>query len=298
MKDFRNIITSLLLLCALFIQAKDYKVNEIPLVHLQDRTQYVSNPDQLLNAESILSINQTLAVLEEQTGIQVLVAVVSGIEGGDCFDFAMKLGERAGVGQKERDNGLIILLSTEERCVQFVTGYGIEGTLTDALCKRIQSKYMLPYFKDDNWNQGMVEGIQAIAQMLDGSMENVDDEDEEELIAVLIFIFLFLGIIGIIIYLANRPPKCTQCGKRHTKLTSTKVLEDTRNYTRVRQTYQCEDCGHIFTILKRIDKVNSTDGSRGGGIHGGYGGRTMGGGFGGGSYGGGRFGGGGAGSRF
>lgn len=298
MKVFRYILSTLIIFCALCVEAKEYTVDDIPLVHLQDRTQYVSNPDELLNTEAIASINQTLGTLEEQTGIQVLVAVVSGIEGGDCFDFAMKLSERAGVGQKGRDNGLVILLSTEERCIQFVTGYGIEGTLTDALCKRIQSKYMLPYFSDDNWSQGMVEGIQAIAQVLDGSMENVEDEEEDELIAVFIVIFIFIAIIVFATYLASRPPKCTQCGKRHTKLTSTKVLEDTKNYTRIRKTYQCNDCGHIFTVLSKIDKVNASGGNGGGRIHGGFGGSSMGGGFSGGSYGGGRFGGGGAGSRF
>ena len=56
------------------------------------------------------------------------------------------LGQETGVGQKERDNGLVILLSTDERCVQFATGYGLEGILPDAICKRIQNRYMLPYF--------------------------------------------------------------------------------------------------------------------------------------------------------
>ena len=57
------------------------------------------------------------------------MVAVTGIEGGDCFDFAHRLGQETGVGQKERDNGLVILLSTDERCVQFATGYGLEGDI-------------------------------------------------------------------------------------------------------------------------------------------------------------------------
>ena len=132
------------------------------MVHLQNRTRYVSNPDGILSSTAVTTMDSILYALEQKTGIQTLVVAVTGIEGGDCFDFAHRLGQETGVGQKERDNGLVILLSTDERCVQFATGYGLEGILPDAICKRIQNRYMLPYFKDNNWNAGMVAGIRAV----------------------------------------------------------------------------------------------------------------------------------------
>ena len=110
------------------------------MVHLQDRTRYVSNPDNILSASAVATMDSILFALEQKTGIQTLVVAVTGIEGGDCFDFAYRLGKEMGVGQKERDNGLVILLSTDERCIQFATGYGLEGVLPDAICKRIQSR--------------------------------------------------------------------------------------------------------------------------------------------------------------
>lgn len=67
---------------------------------------------------------------------------------------------------------MVILLVTDQRCIQFYTGYGLEGVLPDAICKRIQTKYMIPYLKDGNWNAGMVAGLKATCQVLDGSMEN------------------------------------------------------------------------------------------------------------------------------
>lgn len=119
------------------------------------------------------------------------MVAVTGIEGGDCFDFAHRLGQETGVGQKERDNGLVILLSTDERCVQFATGYGLEGILPDAICKRIQNRYMLPYFKDNNWNAGMVAGIRAVNGYLDGSMENIgNDESEDDPLEFIIIFFV------------------------------------------------------------------------------------------------------------
>jgi len=173
MRKLTFLLTFFMLLGSVQLQAKEYAIKDIPMVHLQNRTRYVSNPDSILSSTAVTTMDSILYALEQKTGIQTLVVAVTGIEGGDCFDFAHRLGQETGVGQKERDNGLVILLSTDERCVQFATGYGLEGILPDAICKRIQNRYMLPYFKDNNWNAGMVAGIRAVNGYLDGSMENI-----------------------------------------------------------------------------------------------------------------------------
>ena len=146
MRKVLSILFGLILLINVPLLAKKYTIQEIPMVHLQDRTRYVSNPDNILTPSTVSDIDHILYALEQKTGIQVLVVAVSGIEGGDCFDFAYRLGKENGVGQKERNNGLVILLSTEERCIQFATGYGLEGVLPDAICKRIQNRYMVNHF--------------------------------------------------------------------------------------------------------------------------------------------------------
>ena len=153
MRKILFILTFIGLLGGFSLQAKEYTVKEIPMVHLQDRTRYVSNPDGILSPSSVATMDSILYALEQKTGIQTLVVAVTGIEGGDCFDFAYRLGKEMGVGQKERDNGLVILLSTDERCVQFATGYGLEGVLPDAICKRIQSRYMVEHLGKDDWDK-------------------------------------------------------------------------------------------------------------------------------------------------
>ena len=92
----------LLLGCLLTVslQAKECQVKDIPLVHLQDARRYVSNPDGILSPEAVAVMDTTLFALERQTGIQTLVVAVEQIEGGDCFDFAFRLGQENGVGQK------------------------------------------------------------------------------------------------------------------------------------------------------------------------------------------------------
>lgn len=277
-------------------EAKVYKVSEVPMVHLQDRTRYVSNPDGILSGQAVAVIDSMLFALEEQTGIQVLVAVLTGIEGGDCFDFAHRLGQENGVGQKGRDNGLVVLLSTEERCVQFATGYGLEGVLPDAMCKRIQQRYMVEHFADDDWNTGMVEGMRAVCGVLDGSMENPAEDDEGDMIALAIFaVFVFCGI-GLIAFAVWYGNRCPQCGKHDIARVDSRVVERHGSMYVRETTYKCNKCGHVFV---RKDSIGNSGGhgSRGGMIIGG-GGFSRGGGFGGGSFGGGSFGGGGAGSRF
>ena len=272
------------------------------MVHLQDRTRYVSNPDGILSASAVATMDSILHSLEQKTGIQTLVVAVTGIEGGDCFDFAHRLGQEWGVGQKERNNGLVILLSTDERCVQFATGYGLEGVLPDAICKRIQSRYMVEHLGKNDWDTGMVAGIRAVNGYLDGSMENIGGEEDGDDTALIIFLVLFIGgIVGIIAIVAHFGNQCPKCKKRHAlQRVSSQVVSRKMGVVTTEVTYLCKYCGHRVTMKEQSSDPNFR-GPRSGGptiFMGGGGFGRGGGGFSGGSFGGGSFGGGGAGSRF
>ena len=301
MRKLLFIITFICLLGEISVQAKEYTIKEIPMVHLQDRTRYVSNPDNILSPSAVATMDSILYALEEKTGIQTLVVAVTGIEGGDCFDFAYRLGKEMGIGQKERNNGLVILLSTDERCIQFATGYGLEGVLPDAICKRIQSRYMVEHLGKDDWDAGMVAGIRAVNGYLDGSMENIGNEENDNDMALIIFLVLFLGgIVGIITIVAIFGNRCPKCKKRHAlQRVSSHEISRKHGVITSEVTYLCKYCGH-----RHVTKEQSSDpnfrGPRGGStiFMGGGGFGRGGGGFSGGSFGGGSFGGGGAGSRF
>lgn len=296
----RKLLLILSLFVTLYGQAKEYTIQEIPMVHLQDRTRYVSNPDGILSTYAVATMDSILYALEEKTGIQTLVVAVTGIEGGDCFDFAYQLGEKMGVGEKGRDNGLVVLLSTDERCIQFATGYGLEGVLPDAICKRIQNRYMVQHLGKDDWDTGMVEGIRAINGYLDGSMENIDNEeaDNTPLFIIMGVIFgSFVLIVIIVIFFANQCPKCKK--RQALQRISSHVISRKHGVITSEVTYICKHCGHHVTKKEQTGDPNYR-GPRGGNtiFMGGGGFGRSGGGFGGGSFGGGHFGGGGAGSRF
>ena len=238
--------------------------------------------------------------LEEKTGIETVVAVLPSIGEVDCFDFAHELLNTWGVGKKGVDNGLVILLVTDQRCIHFYTGYGLEGDLPDAICKRIQSEYMIPYLKDNDWNRGMYAGIQAVYARLHNGEMNVGAGNEEESSKDFYLGLLLLGAIFFSsIFISRNANKCPKCGKHKLQRIDSRVLSHSNGIKKEEVTYKCKNCGHVIT---RIQKTHG-DNYRGGGFNGPIGGGGsfgggFGGGFSGGSFGGGSGGGGGAGSRF
>lgn len=279
-----------------------YTPDNLPNVHLQNKTRYTTDPENILTPEARNSIDRMLYQLEQKTGIQSVVAVVPSIGEEDCFDFCHQLLNKWGVGQKGKDNGLIILLVTDQRCIQFYTGYGLEGPLPDAICKRIQTRDMIPYLKDERWSEGMEAGIRATCAHLDGSAPvgapDQESDGSPSPLLLLLGVFGLLGVallIGIIAqYAASRCPKC---GQHKLQRTSSRLIAHRAGIKTEEVTYVCQNCKH--QVVRRQQSYDENYRGRGGSgpvIFGGGGGFS-GGGFGG-SFGGGSGGGGGAGSRF
>ena len=288
------------LLCG-FISAKVYKPADITPVHLQDRDRYTSNPDGILSDQAVARIDAAFRTVEDSTGIQTLVAVVTDIDPDDCFEFAHQLAEKVGVGRSSSNNGLVILLSTGERCIQFATGYGVEGVLPDAICKRVQERYMNAHFANNEWDEGMVAGAEALRDiLLKGEYDDDDDEDLSAIAVLCVFLGMMLLIIGLVVAVDRKSRKCPNCGKIALKQVGISTISKQNGVKKELLTFKCSHCGFI-TSRNRTSYYSTGTGSRGSGPHigGGFGGGGFsGGGHIGGSYGGGHFGGGGAGSRF
>lgn len=278
---------------ALGVSAKQYGIDNIQMVHLLDSTRYVCNPCNVLSWEHVAVMDQMLDVLEDSTGIEVVVIAVDSLANHDCYETAIRIGQKYGVGKKSLNNGLVILLSTVERCVQFSTGSGLEGVLPDVICKRIQRECMIPYFSRGEWSEGMLEGVKATYEVLQGSMTWSEEPGEDSLMdkIFVLFFFLFLPVIAIREWWKSK--KCPNCGKHKlTRVETLRIYEDS-HVRKYQDIYLCKACGDKTTRLRTVYKESHS--SRGGGFGGGFGG---GGGFSGGHFGGGHFGGGGAGSRF
>lgn len=157
--------TLLVFICSVSASQAQSTVQSIPNQKLLNGS-YVSNPDKILEDGIVAQIDTLLKSLEKKTTVQVAVVVVQSIGQADIFDFAQQLFVTWGVGQKENDNGLLLLFVNDQRTIRFHTGYGLEGVLPDVVCKRIQRDFMVPEFKNGNYNAGMLAGLQQVNKIL------------------------------------------------------------------------------------------------------------------------------------
>lgn len=292
-------VATLLLLVAAPCMARGYRTSEVPNVQLLDRTRFVSNPDGILSQEAVARIDRICDSLRQARLAEVAVVAVREIRSDDVFSFAIKLFTEWGVGREAGDNGLGILLVEEMREIRFVTGDGLEGVLPDALCKRIQLNYMLPWFRRGDYSRGMVEGVEAVAQVLQGADPLPEEEGEGEIWVILLFaIGLPMLFLLLVWYLAVR---CPRCHRPSLQLKDQQVTHS-KSFRLTQYTYVCKHCGKVVKREKN-EYLHSDNNHRGGGVGGPFiggfgGGRGFGGGSIGGGFGGGHFGGGGAGSRW
>ena len=107
---------------------------DIPNVHKANRTRYVSNPDGVLSRQAEERLDSLLGAVWQATSAEVVVVAVDSIEGADIDSFATELFSLWGIGKKDNDNGLLILISRGDRRATLRTGYGLEGVLPDAVC--------------------------------------------------------------------------------------------------------------------------------------------------------------------
>ena len=286
-------------------EARPYNVEEIPNVQLSNRYKFTSNPDGILSQTAVARIDSICYDLRHRGIAQTAVVAVAEIDSDDVFEFAYELFSKWGVGSKS-NSGIGILLVEEAREIRFVTGYGVEGALPDAICKRIQTQYMLPYFRSGDYSSGMVAGVEAIRSVLNGSELDAGGNDdyissEEEPVFGIIAFFALMMIGGmVILYLAIRASqRCPNCKEIALQKDSARVISRNFGATTYEDTYICAKCGTV--VKRKRQDYDSSHNNRGGGgpiIMGGGGfGRGGGGSFGGG-WGGGSFGGGGAGSRW
>ena len=297
----------ILLLLVFFYTAADarpYSVEEIPNVQLSNRYKFTSNPDGILSQAAVARIDSICYDLRHRGIAQTAVVAVAEIDSDDVFEFAYELFSLWGVGSKS-NSGIGILLVEEAREIRFVTGYGVEGVLPDAICKRIQMQYMLPYFRNGDYSSGMVAGVEAIRAVLNGSELDAGGNDdyiasEDEPVFGIIAFFSLLMIGGmIILYLAIRASqRCPNCKEIALQKDSARVISRNFGATTYEDTYICAKCGTV--VKRKRQDYDSSHNNRGGGgpIIMGGGGFGRGGGSFGGGWGGGSFGGGGAGSRW
>jgi uncharacterized protein len=120
----------------------------------------------VLSRETRDDIQRIGKSLEDQTTAQVVVVTVSSLNGEDIDSYAYELFKRWGIGQKGKDNGVLILNAVSERQLRIEVGYGLEGALTDIETAEIRTEYMNPYLKENDFDRGMLYGFTAVVKVV------------------------------------------------------------------------------------------------------------------------------------
>lgn len=182
----------------------------------EDRvTDYTSR----LDRQQTTAIESLIARYEKDTTNQIAVAIFESLKGENLEDFSIRLAEQWKIGQKEKDNGVILLIFLNDRKLRIEVGYGLEGSLTDAMSNTIINSVIVPYFKKGQYEKGILVGVASIMKVISpeydianaaqpqqaynqyaGTSQQVDAAPLARLIILVVLILLFIDSVRYMMY--------------------------------------------------------------------------------------------------
>jgi len=157
----------------------------------------------LLSEGQKRDLEQKLIRYSDSTSTQIVIAIISSTEGENITYLGAQWGQKWGIGQEAEDNGILVLLAKDDRKIAINTGYGVEGSLTDAMSRRIIENVIIPQFKQDDYYGGLNKGADAIFQILNGEFQEDRSFDENPGFPFEAFLPIIIFIV-ILIILSNR----------------------------------------------------------------------------------------------
>ena len=127
---------------------------------------YVNDYAGVLTANTKKIIMDANIELQQKTGAQIVIVTVQSLEGKSIESYATELFRKIGIGESKKNNGVLLLCSTGDREFRIEVGYGLEGALTDGKTGRIQDEYIIPYLKNNNYDEGIKNGFAAILDVV------------------------------------------------------------------------------------------------------------------------------------
>lgn len=160
----------------------------------------------VLSPGQVSALEQKLRAYEDSTSTQIAIVIDKSLEGDDAFEYSFRLAQAWGIGQKDKDNGVLIYVAQAERKIRIVTNVGVQGFLTDALSKRIIETTITPAFKQGDFYGGLDGAVNDIIKVGAGEYTN-DAKDKSAGGGGISFFILLLIIVAVIVMfsvLSNR----------------------------------------------------------------------------------------------
>jgi len=177
----------------------------------------------VIDSANFIVISDSLKNLYTYNKSQVVVITVNSLDGMLIEDYCQKVFDSWGIGDKETNNGVLIVIKPKtddspegKGQVRIQTGYGAEGALPDLLCKRLQTDSMIPAFKENNYGLAVRKAVSAIVPIMKGEYpkdcaaflkEQKEKEESDARIAVIVYAIVYLLIFGSVWFYYFMPNK-------------------------------------------------------------------------------------------
>jgi len=186
------ILTALLFLFTIPLSfADDFPERSNTLV-----TDYTST----LGPQEQMALEQKLVAFNDSTSTQIAIVILGSVGGYDISDYSVQLFNKWKIGQEKKNNGVLILVAKEDRKMWITTGYGIEGVLPDALCRRIVDRDIRPNFRANNFYGGLDQATSSIMSIVKGEFTAEDylkrgKRQGTPWFPILLFFIIFIVVI-------------------------------------------------------------------------------------------------------
>lgn len=163
------------------------------------------------------ALEKKLVAFNDSTSIQISIVTITDLGPYDISDYAFQLGEKWGIGIKQKNNGILIVAAKQQREVFIATGYGVEDVLPDAICKRIVERIIIPNFKNGNFYGGFDKATDEIIARTSGKFEGEKTSATDKKIplwAIILFIVLLIILLSNINHTGNSGGTITGRGFR------------------------------------------------------------------------------------
>lgn len=147
----------LVLLSILIISLNSFGATDYPKSY-----NFVNDYSDVIDDNLEKELNTLSKNLKDKTGAEIVVAVVKSLDGQEVEEYANNLFRTWGIGDKEKNNGVLLLVSTDDRKIRIEVGYGLEGALNDGKTGAILDNYVIPYLKKNDYSNGVRNGYYAI----------------------------------------------------------------------------------------------------------------------------------------
>lgn len=151
-------------------------------------------------------ITQLAGAIEKESTVEIAVVTIESLEGESMEMYAVKLFENWGIGKRDNDNGLLIIVAKDSHDYRFEVGYGLEGTITDSMKVNIGDRIIVPNFKNGDYGKGIYESMLVVQELIKGNPEVVSkysmnqgssDDFASLFIILIILVFVFIIFISI-----------------------------------------------------------------------------------------------------